>query len=508
MTQGAVNIFEDGDKRWVALWGAIAGLLAGWAARVPLGGVAHVSDEVAYTLQARLFAAGMRVGPAADNSSMLMYPFWTTEPASYSPFPPGWPALLASGERIGVPWLVNPLLVMFIPLVIWRLTLRWSDRRTARLAVMIFALSPGVWLMAASRMAHTSVLLALGLIAVVAVERPSAWRAWAVGGVAAGYIVLARPFDALLLAAPLLLIGLAGTRRWVTRLAWGGAPALAAVALLLDNQLLTGEWWSFPMNDWFDAWRPDRQGCNRLGFGAEIGCAPTLGSFGHTPLKALKLTWTGLLRLDSLLLGVPGGLLLAIWGARKLSPRWPWLIAAALLLAYSLYWSPGRAYGARFYHPLMLILPIAIATTLRSIALPWAWLGIAAITVAGGSRVARDLADRYWCVDNGLVQLLAANGVEDGVVFLRAKGKRAAAWPVLGVDSFECDPLLESGDGLQLNDPAYPSAGLRVRHALQTTAQMQAFVARHHPGSAAWLITHDVAKDRRTIARVGSKPNQ
>jgi hypothetical protein len=393
MIDRGVNIFEHGDKRWVALWGAIAGLLACCAARVPLGGVAHVSDEVAYTLQARLFAAGMRVGSAADNASMLMYPFWTMEPASYSPFPPGWPALLAIGERFSAPWLVNPLLVMFIPLVIWRLTLRWSDRRTARLAVMIFALSPGVWLMAASRMAHTSVLLALGLLAVVAVERPSAWKGWAVGGVAAAYVVLARPFDALVLAAPLLLIGLAGTKRWVTRLAWGVPPALAAVVLLLDNQSLTGDWWVFPMSDWFDSWRPDRQGCNRLGFGAEVGCAPTLGSLGHTPMKALQLTWEGLLRLDSLLFGVPGGLLLAIWGARKLSPRWPWLLAVTLLFAYSLYWSPGRAYGARFYHPLMLILPIAIALALRSLSRPSAWLCIVAITVVGGSRVARDLAD-------------------------------------------------------------------------------------------------------------------
>ena len=42
--------------------GAVA--LAMFVARVPLEAVPHVSDELSYTWQARLFAAGMRTGPA------------------------------------------------------------------------------------------------------------------------------------------------------------------------------------------------------------------------------------------------------------------------------------------------------------------------------------------------------------------------------------------------------------------------------------------------------------
>ena len=55
---------------------------------------------------------------------------------------------------------------------------------------------------------------------------------------------------------------------------------VAAGLILWDNMQLTGSPWSFPMSVWYDAWQ-GRPGCNGLGFGDGIGCAPTLGSFGH-----------------------------------------------------------------------------------------------------------------------------------------------------------------------------------------------------------------------------------
>ena len=98
---------------WIAAlpWCVVACALSLFVALGPLSGVPHVTDEVAYTLQAKLFAAGMRMGPAADVPSMLDYPFWVGAPASYSPFPPGWPALLAVGEFVGAPWAVNLSLI-------------------------------------------------------------------------------------------------------------------------------------------------------------------------------------------------------------------------------------------------------------------------------------------------------------------------------------------------------------------------------------------------------------
>ena len=134
-------------------------------ALVPLQGVAHVSDEVVYTLQAKLFSAGMRTGPPSENPSMFLYPFWVTDPVSYGAFPPGWPAFLSLGERLQLGWTINPLLSCTLPILLFGLAREWTDLRTARLTALISAVSPAVWILAGSRMAHTSVLVALAAAA-------------------------------------------------------------------------------------------------------------------------------------------------------------------------------------------------------------------------------------------------------------------------------------------------------------------------------------------------------
>ena len=156
------------------------GGLAAFVAQVPLAGVPHVTDEVAYTLQARLFAAGQRVGPAADNASMWLMPFWNNEGPMFSPFPPGWPALLALGEWAQLGAWVNPLVACFLPWVAYRVAMAISDRQgRKRLAAVAMALSPGVLILAGSRMSHTSVLLGLGVLAVTVLS-PSP-RRWLLG---------------------------------------------------------------------------------------------------------------------------------------------------------------------------------------------------------------------------------------------------------------------------------------------------------------------------------------
>ena len=103
------------DRRGALGWGALLSLLALLTAALPLDNLPHVTDEVSYTLQARLFAQGLRVGPPVEDPSRLLYPIWVGAPSSFSPFPPGWPALLALGEALGAGLLVNPLLAFFLP---------------------------------------------------------------------------------------------------------------------------------------------------------------------------------------------------------------------------------------------------------------------------------------------------------------------------------------------------------------------------------------------------------
>ena len=176
---------------------------------------------------------------------------------------------------------------------------------------------------------------------------------------------------------------------------------------------------------------------------------------------------------------------------------------ALVVGGYALYWSPGRAYGARFWHPLYLVAPIAMGVVLSRMRVRWAMVAMVFTAGIGGSRFVADIADRYWCVDPGLESLLDQSGIEEGVVFLKGVGHRDMAWPDVGVEALRCDPMLEAGDGFALIDPNRQTGGLQVRHALSSDADLQAYMKQFHPGIPAWQVNHDVSSDTREVKALG-----
>src|SRR5690606_3482955 len=115
----------------------------------------------------------------------------------YSPFPLGWPAMLAVGQLLGAPWLLNPVLGGICILLTYVLLRELLPRRTPRLAILLLCASPWFVVMALGLMAHTFTL-ACALAAAVAVARlrPTGRLRWAVaGGVAIGIVSLSRPLD-------------------------------------------------------------------------------------------------------------------------------------------------------------------------------------------------------------------------------------------------------------------------------------------------------------------------
>ncbi len=479
----------------VALAGLVACGLALWIALGPLGGIPHVQDEIVYAQQARLFAAGLRTGPAIELSGLIQYPFWVTEPASYGVFPPGWPAVLALGEALGVPWAVNPLLVGALPLLCWGLARELSDGTTALWAAWIAALSPGVLVLAGSQMSHTLTLVALGAGALVVLRGRDGLAAWVGAGLALGLVVLARPFDAALLGGPLLLWGLRTAPAHGARLALWLPPVAAAALIAWDNQQLTGSWSTFAVGPWFDGWVADTgrpPGCNGLGFGEDRGCHRTLESWGHTPAKAAILAGQAWQRFDRLLLGVPGGTLVALVGLWRLGARarWTVLVGVLVVLGYGLYWSPGPSYGARFYHPLYLVVPLWLAAGLRAIPRQAGALALV-VPLAAAPGLLRELGDRYWCVGGEL----AAEGAEglppDAVLLVAAAGERTPSWPALGTPEFRCDPLFAFGEALLLNDPT--GEGRRVRHGPAEPGRHLDQLRELWPERPLWHLEQDVA---------------
>ncbi|HJN76492.1 MAG TPA: glycosyltransferase family 39 protein [Myxococcota bacterium] len=473
-------------------------VLAVWClvvALVPLEGVPHVSDEVVYTLQARLIAAGLLAGPGAP--APIPYPFWTAAPdAVWGAFPPGWPALLALGEALGAPWLVNALLAGTLPYLVYLVARERFERNEAWIAALVMALSPGIWVLGASRMSHTSVLVALLVATAVVLRKRDPMWAWLGAGVAVAYLVLARPFDALLLGAPLLIAGLWRAPSHLAR-ALVVLPSLGAVSLVaLGNAALTLDAFTFATTAWFEA-SVDRPGCNSLGFGEAIGCAPTLGDYGHTLEKAARQALLSLERLDRLLLGIPGGSVLALvglWlGRRKLWPLIPFLVLP--VLGYALYWSPGAAYGARFYHPAYVLLPICVALPLARWLPRLAILPLALAGIGGGVLAYRDLDRSWWCSDGAVRDAVVEAGATEGLLIYSSQGQLERFWPTLRV-GMVCTSGLD--DAMALVDPS--GAGLQLTMAQADSGSIEVMAQQF--GGPVWLIEHDLVEGTATLTRV------
>ncbi len=327
----------------------------------------HVPDEVSYLLQARYFAAGQLTMPLpkvplAFNVDLMTY----QSTRWFSPFPPGWPMLLAVGAAVGLPWLVNPLLGGIAVVLAYVFLREIYPRRTARLATLLLAASPWALLMAMNLMSHTASLVA-ALIAAAAVARlrRDPRGRWAVmAGVAIGVVGLIRPLEGVALA---LLLGFwsLGARGRRVRL-WPSVvltvTTMATSALTLPyNRVLTGHADRFPVMEYMNA--TFGPGSNDLGFGANRGSGwRGLDPLpGHGPLDVLINANFNFFQTNTELLGWATGSLLLIamllaWGKLR---RADWTMVAAVATIVGIhsfyYFSGGPDFGARYWY--LIIVP-------------------------------------------------------------------------------------------------------------------------------------------------------
>lgn len=434
-----------------------------------MDGIPHVQDEVVYTLQSRIFASGARWAPSDGG---LEYFFWLNDRLSAGAFPVGWPALLAVGEGVGLPWLVNPLLAAALAPLMYRLAVVWLPSRTALLAAAIVSLSPAVLVLAASRMSHTSVLVAL-LLAAGVVARNERGRWLAAASVALAYVVMARPFDAVLVGLPLLVVA---TVRGQRRL-WIG-PTLAGVVTLFDNAYVGGDATTWPMDAWFQTM--GYGDCNGLGFGARCMGAYTLDD-------ALTGLWHNLVLFDRLLLGVHGGAVVLLAGAVV----WRKPLALTLLvvpLGYALYWSSGTAYGPRYWHAALVLVPLVTAVGLERLLGRRAWVVLPVLSLAGLLRLG-GLQDA-WCVDRGLVD---ADVQTEALVLLAYGQDGQDPHPRLSADGqgLVCSAAMAMGSGVMLADPK----GLAVHNARTDRAGLDAWLQ----GRSATVAVLDVGSNHTVL---------
>lgn len=335
----------------------------------------HVPDEIMYLLQARYFAAGRLDLPAPPVAAAFDVDLMYYESArAFSPLPPGWPAILAVGVRLGVPWLVNPVLSGVCVLLLHALLRRLDTTRTARLATLLLSTSPWFLFLGMSLMTHTATLacaLAAALGIATARARSAVWPA-AAAGIAVGLIGLIRPLEGLAVALVLGCWSLTASHRWFRLLP---SAALTAVTVAVStlvlpyNAALTGSARTFPIMMYVD--RFYAPGANDMGFGPNRG----MGWGGLDPWPGHG--WRDVL-LNSLLNGAALNLELFGWAtgsilllvalvcSRRLR-RSDWAmvgVIALIVVLHAFYWfGGGPDFAARYWY--LVIVP-CVALTARA----------------------------------------------------------------------------------------------------------------------------------------------
>ncbi|MDH3732861.1 MAG: glycosyltransferase family 39 protein [Gemmatimonadota bacterium] len=342
----------------------------------------HVPDEVAYLYHARYLAAGdlEMTAPPVTGAFELDLMRYESE-RWYSPVPPGWPAVLAVGARLGLAWLVNPLLAGLGVLLTYLLAWRLYDRRTAVVAAGLLAVSPWYLFMGMSFMTH----MASFVFAAAATDAVLRWRksrrlGWLIcSGGLAGAVGLVRPLEAVAVGG---LLGLAVL--WIARRdrLFSSALAFALGAIVVSSIILpynahfTGSATEFPIMAYTEAlYGPN---ANALGFGPDRGLGWTgLDPFpGHGARDVVVNTILNTHLIDVELFGWATGawfLIVLAVGLRRPAPQDRWVLAglAIPILLHAFYWfSGGPDFGARYWFLVILPLVLISARALNRDAVP------------------------------------------------------------------------------------------------------------------------------------------
>jgi 4-amino-4-deoxy-L-arabinose transferase-like glycosyltransferase len=291
------------------------------------------------------------------------------------PAPPvGWPLVLSLGVLVGAAWLVNPLLAGLNVLLSYLLLREIYSRRTARIAVLLLAVSPWYVFMGMNFMTHMFTLTCALLASLgVAWARRTDKAIWAwLGGLALGVIALVRPLEAVAVAAFLGLWAIGFGAKRLSFFAITGLVVGAMIAgslTLLYNQVITGDPTEFPIMAYADQFFGPNS--NALGFGPDRGMGWAIDPYpGHSPRDAVINANLNIASINVEMLGwsigslLVAGVMVFSGNLRRSDYLMLGVIAAVFTPHIFYYFSGGPDFGARYWF--LMIIP-AVALTARGI---------------------------------------------------------------------------------------------------------------------------------------------
>ena len=387
----------------------LALIVTAWISRTIFEGIAHLEDEFAYIWQAQVIARGELSTPSPVDAKSFLVPFVVDhEGQRFGKYPLGWPVVLSFGERIGLRWLVNPLLAGLGVWLTYRLGKKTLGETVGLLAAGLTATSPFFLMNSGALLSHPWGLVLTTGFAISWLDMtgdqdslpgclPSLSAALTLG-----VLALSRPFTAIGVAIPfgfhgliLIITGSPTMRKRV--LAVGLIAVLVGSLHLLWQYQVTGDPLKNPYTLW---WEYDK-----IGFGPGYGVTAA----GHSLSLARKNTIFSLKAGISDLFGWPKiswvFLPFGVWAIRR--ERKVWLLAsvfAVLIGMYSAYWIGAWVFGPRYYYESLFSL-----TLLTGAGIDWlaGWPRDLEIAKKGGNRWRKNRA----LITTALVLLLVAGNL-------------------------------------------------------------------------------------------------
>jgi hypothetical protein len=329
-------------------------------------GIPHLEDEYAYTWQAQVIARGELTVPSPPEHKSFLVPFVVDyQGERFGKYPIGWPTVLSFGERVGLRWLVNPLLAGFGVWLTYRLGSKILGTTIGLLAAGLTLTSPFFLMNSGSLLSHPwGLVLSLGLAvswldATTPRDPTPGWLPTLAAGLTLGILVLSRPLTALGVAIPFAIHGLIlliqGTPIIRKRVVAIGIIVMLVGSLhFLWQYAATGN----PLQNTYTLWWE----YDRVGFGPGFGVTQE----GHN----LRLAWRNLkFSLNSGYSDLFGWLKASwiflpfgLWAVRKSSKAL--LVTGvfpALVILYLGYWIGAWVLGPRYYYEGLYSLTILTA---------------------------------------------------------------------------------------------------------------------------------------------------
>ena len=200
--------------------------------------VPSAADESAYRFQARVFGAGQLAAPAPAGKTLVnnthkneffLVHTVQREGKWFVQYVPGWPAIAAIPEKFGLGRFVNPFLAVLVLWLTWKIAAHLDGPETARRALFFLVLSPMFLLNFSGYYSHGVVIVLVAAATWLAIlDTGDGWVKPVSILASIAVVSLARPYDALVCAVPLMAMVLWKRRR--RPLAIAGCAGLAILA--------------------------------------------------------------------------------------------------------------------------------------------------------------------------------------------------------------------------------------------------------------------------------------